>query len=227
MAAWWVRWEGGRTTIGNALRALSCSFWAGHQTYARYSSHSAIKAVLCHCQKTATGAKRLQHWLNPLLRHQLRDWPKSQEPMNIFSQTSIVFKYFPLLFPVWCWGRGGGEGQTQINSTARRQSSNFATARLDRCQSHTQAPKHICKVINILYSQQSEIFIHKALLRQFLVPFSPAHCNDNSMPAPATWPKGAKLARIVALSIWHLTPWQTPRQLCLAAFGSVMWLGCW
>lgn len=23
--------------------------------------------------KTATGARRLQHWLNPLLRHQLRD----------------------------------------------------------------------------------------------------------------------------------------------------------
>lgn len=77
---------------------------------------------------------------------------------------------------------------------ARRQCSDFPTASLDRCQSHIQPLKHICKVINILYSQQEESFIHTGLLRQFLVPFFPAHYN-NSTPAAATWPKGAKLAR--------------------------------
>lgn len=40
-----------RKPIGMALRALSHSFWDGHQTFTCYSSHSAIKAVLCHCQK--------------------------------------------------------------------------------------------------------------------------------------------------------------------------------
>lgn len=37
------------------------------------------------------------------------------------------------------------------------------------------------------------------------------------MPAAATWPKGAKLARIISLSIWHLNP--------LAKLSAVV-LGC-
>lgn len=53
------------------------------------------------------------------------------------------------------------------------------------------------------------------LLRQFLVPFFPAHYNDSSMPAAATWPKGAKLARILSLSIWHLNPLAKPSAVVL------------
>lgn len=106
-------------------------------------------------KKTATGAKRLQHWLNPLLRHQLRVWSKSQKPMNIFPQMSVVFKQFLLLISSVMLGeKGGGEGVSwgdfKIDASARRQSSDFTTACLER----RQPPKHACKVINILYLQQ-------------------------------------------------------------------------
>lgn len=172
---------------------------------------------------TATGAKRLQHWLNPLLRHQLRGWFKPQKPMNIFPQMSIVSKQFFLLISSAMW-EGRGE---QTNSTARRGSSDFTTATMDRCQRRAAAQTHsqgnwyfICTTISYLHSQGT-------VKTEFQVLFSPARYKDNSTPGAATRPKGAKLARILPLSIQHLTPWQTPQQLCLAALGSVMWLGCW
>lgn len=52
----------------------------------------------------------------------------------------------------------------QINSAARRQSSDFTTASLERRQSHT----------NILYSQQSETFIHRELFKRVSGPVPPS-----------------------------------------------------
>lgn len=135
--------------MGKALRSLSCSSGVGIRHMLTTPVTVQSKQSYATAKKTATGAKRLQHWLNPLLRHQLRVWSKSQKPMNIFPQMSVVFKQFLLLISSVTLG-GSSWGDCKTDSSARRQSSDFTTVCLERCQ----PPKHACKVINILYSQQ-------------------------------------------------------------------------
>lgn len=210
--------------MGKALRALSCSFWGGHQTYAHYFGHSAIKAVLCDCQNNCNRCQKITALVKSTPKAPAQGLIQAPEANEHLSPDVNCFQtVFLTHFQCNVGGEGGTNKFDCQKGILRFHHCNYGQmpTPCTAAQTHSQGSWYfICTTISYLHSQGT-------VKTEFQVPFSPARYKDNSMPGAATRPKGAKLARILPLSIQHLTPWQTPQQLCLAALGSVMWLGCW
>lgn len=136
--------------MGKALRALSCSFWGGHQTYAHYSGHSAIKAVLCHCQNNCNRCQKITALVKSTPKAPAQGLIQAPEANEHPSPDVNCFQtVFLTHFQCNVGGEGGGKqirlpgGDPPISPLRLWTDANVA-----------QPPKHTRKVTDILYAQQ-------------------------------------------------------------------------